>query len=211
MLAAGFSYGVALCEADRIFLFKLFAKPPRLQRCSTLCPVTVQQWCPYCRLRTCLATKGFRFFTKDTMTSDSNSKNKFIPVSNTRKRKYSESNTDISQSASRIKAFDVPTTTFLSSISAQSSATSDPMVHQSEKMPTWVENMSNLNHPPKFVQPSFKLMPGLSKVASFQAENPPFRESPHLDGDGILSEQQIQANPENFKVDHDSSLHIQHD
>jgi len=203
-LAAGFSYGLALCEADRIFLYKLFVKPPRLQRCPTLCPVTVQQWCPYCRLRTCLATKGFRFTTVDTMKPDS--KHKVIPVSNARKRKYSGSTTDVSQSASQINAFDFPTTTFPSSIAAESSTKSDPMVHQAEKMPTWAR-MSNLTQPPKFVQPSFKLMPGLSKVASFQAENPPFRESPQLDS--TLFEQQVQANPGMFRVDPDSSLPLQ--
>ena len=31
---------------------------------QSACPVTVQQWCGYCRFKTCLTTKGFRFFTE---------------------------------------------------------------------------------------------------------------------------------------------------
>ena len=59
-----FSYGLAICEADRQFLFRTFSKQPQLARCETLCPVRNSQWCGYCRLRTCLTTKGFRFFVQ---------------------------------------------------------------------------------------------------------------------------------------------------
>ena len=59
-----FSYGLALCEADRLFLYRTFSNRPRMVRCESMCPVTVQKWCEYCRFRTCLTTKGFRFFTE---------------------------------------------------------------------------------------------------------------------------------------------------
>ena len=58
-----FSYGLALCEADRLFLYRTFSQQPQMEPCQSACPVTVQKWCGYCRFRTCLTTKGFRFFT----------------------------------------------------------------------------------------------------------------------------------------------------
>ena len=60
-VTSGFSYGLALCEADRIFLQRMFANKTQYTKCQVLCPVTVQKWCGYCRLRTCLSCKGFRF------------------------------------------------------------------------------------------------------------------------------------------------------
>ena len=33
-------------------------------RCEAHCPITASQWCSYCRLRTCLTTRGFRFFVQ---------------------------------------------------------------------------------------------------------------------------------------------------
>ena len=60
-VASCFSYGLALCEADRIFLYRVFANRTQYNKCQVLCPVTVQKWCGYCRLRTCLSCKGFRF------------------------------------------------------------------------------------------------------------------------------------------------------
>merc|ERR1719219_804868 len=59
-----FSYGLALCEADRQFLFRTFSQQPQLTRCQSLCPISRSQWCGYCRFRTCLTTKGFRFFVQ---------------------------------------------------------------------------------------------------------------------------------------------------
>ena len=65
-VASCFSYGLALCEADRIFLYRTFNSRTQFSQCQTLCPVTVQKWCGYCRLRTCLSTKGFRFYIQGT-------------------------------------------------------------------------------------------------------------------------------------------------
>jgi len=62
--ANGFSYGLALCEADRLFLFRTFSQETKFDKCNNMCPVTVHKWCGYCRFRTCLSTKGFRFFTE---------------------------------------------------------------------------------------------------------------------------------------------------
>jgi len=59
--ASGFSYGLALCEADKVFLFRLFSHRTRYPACTARCPVRVRQWCGYCRLAACLATRGFRF------------------------------------------------------------------------------------------------------------------------------------------------------
>jgi len=59
--ASGFSYGLAMCEADKVFLFRLFSHRTRFPACTARCPVRVRQWCGYCRLAACLATRGFRF------------------------------------------------------------------------------------------------------------------------------------------------------
>ena len=63
-VSSTFSYGLALCEADRQFLFRTFSQQPQLTKCESLCPVRPSQWCGYCRFRTCLTTKGFRFFVQ---------------------------------------------------------------------------------------------------------------------------------------------------
>jgi len=83
--ASGFSHGLALCEADRLFLYRTFSQQTKLERCLSLCPVTVQKWCGYCRLRTCLSTKGFRFFTEASNKALIDQK----PTGDSRKRKYS--------------------------------------------------------------------------------------------------------------------------
>merc|ERR1719318_410456 len=57
-----------------------------MERCVTMCPVTVQKWCGYCRFRTCLTTKGFRFFTE---ASTRVLIEQQMPVKDSRKRKYS--------------------------------------------------------------------------------------------------------------------------
>lgn len=84
--ASGFSYGLALCEADRLFLYRIFSQESKLERCITMCPVTVQKWCGYCRFRTCLTTKGFRFFTE---ASTRVLMDQQEPPRDFRKRKYS--------------------------------------------------------------------------------------------------------------------------
>ena len=60
-LVFGFSFGLAICEADKVFLFRCFNNKTVFRRCESSCPVTVQRWCSYCRLKTCLETRGFRF------------------------------------------------------------------------------------------------------------------------------------------------------
>jgi len=60
-VASCFSHGLALCEADRVFLYRSLTYKTIFNKCRVLCPVTVQKWCGYCRLRTCLSVKGFRF------------------------------------------------------------------------------------------------------------------------------------------------------
>jgi len=79
-----FSYGLALCEADRLFLYRMFSQQPQLSRCQSLCPVKVQRWCGYCRFRSCLTTRGFRFFLQ---VSTNHLMDK--PRAPERKRKYS--------------------------------------------------------------------------------------------------------------------------
>jgi len=83
--ASGFSYGLALCEADRLFLYRTFSQQTKFDRCMSLCPVTVQMWCGYCRLRLCLSTKGFRFFTQASTKVLIDQE----PTGDSRKRKYS--------------------------------------------------------------------------------------------------------------------------
>ena len=83
-VSSTFSYGLALCEADRQFLFRTFSQQPQFSRCETLCPITASQRCDYSRLRTCLTTKGFKFFVQaSTQHLISNE------VASERKRKYS--------------------------------------------------------------------------------------------------------------------------
>lgn len=168
-LAAGFSYGLALCEADRIFLYKMFVKPIKIKSCATLCPITVQQWCPYCRLRTCLSTKGFRF------TTDSSKAN---PVSKARKRKLSDIETprEVPAKLNQVEVDREAQVGNISTMNLHTNITETITLQEAGKLPMRT-TVSNLSQPPRFVQPSFKLMPGLSKVASFQAENPPFRET----------------------------------
>eukprot|EP00092_Neocalanus_flemingeri_P015887 GFUD01017204.1.p1 GENE.GFUD01017204.1~~GFUD01017204.1.p1 ORF type:complete len:712 (-),score=168.54 GFUD01017204.1:174-2309(-) len=83
--ASGFSYGLALCEADRLFLYRTFTQETQFDKCVSQCPVTVQKWCGYCRFRTCLSTKGFRFFTQASTRVLIDQE----PTGNSRKRKYS--------------------------------------------------------------------------------------------------------------------------
>jgi len=59
--SAGFSYGLAICEADRLFIYTTLSKQTKYDVCEFPCPITVQKWCGYCRLRACLSTRGFRF------------------------------------------------------------------------------------------------------------------------------------------------------
>ena len=60
-VASCFSHGLALCEADRIFLYRSLTNRTSYNKCQVMCPVTVQKWCSYCRLRACLSVKGFSF------------------------------------------------------------------------------------------------------------------------------------------------------
>ena len=60
-VASCFSHGLAICEADRVFLHRILKNQTNFNKCRDLCPVTVQKWCGYCRLRTCISVKGFRF------------------------------------------------------------------------------------------------------------------------------------------------------
>jgi len=60
-VASVFSHGLAICEADRVFLHRILTNKTNFKKCRVLCPVTVQKWCGYCRLRTCISAKGFRF------------------------------------------------------------------------------------------------------------------------------------------------------
>jgi len=83
-VSSTFSYGLALCEADRQFLFRTFSHQPEFSRCEAQCPITASQWCDYCRLRTCLSTKGFRFFVQASTQHLISTE-----VASERKRKYS--------------------------------------------------------------------------------------------------------------------------
>ena len=56
-----FSHGLAVCEADRVFLHRSLTNRTSYNKCEVMCPVTVQRWCSYCRLRACLSVKGFSF------------------------------------------------------------------------------------------------------------------------------------------------------
>jgi len=60
-VASCFSHGLALCEADRVFLYRSLTNRTSYNKCQVMCPVTVQKWCSYCRLRACLSVKGFSF------------------------------------------------------------------------------------------------------------------------------------------------------
>ena len=185
--ASGFSYGLALCEADRLFLYRMFSQETKLERCVTLCPVTVQKWCAYCRFRTCLTTKGFRFFTET-----STKVHQVSPPKDLRKRKFSGKGVlkelnfipdTVAQDSVFIHnasspgpgGFGCPTPAqakqALGNFPAQTMAEANPALLQALSQPVSTPTQANLNQAASFAKPSFNLMPGLSKAeyASFQA------------------------------------------
>merc|ERR1719342_1883603 len=60
-MTSGFCNGLAICQADQVFIKRTFNNKSRFNKCQKLCPVTVLRWCGYCRLKTCIVSKGFKF------------------------------------------------------------------------------------------------------------------------------------------------------
>jgi len=60
-MTSGFCNGLAICQADQVFIKRTFNNKSRFNKCQTMCPVTVLRWCGYCRLKTCIVSKGFKF------------------------------------------------------------------------------------------------------------------------------------------------------
>jgi len=200
--SSGFSYGLALCEADRLFLYRTFSRQTKFDRCVSLCPVTVQKWCGYCRFRTCLSTKGFKFFTQASTKHLIDQE----PYGDSRKRKYSgegivkelnfipdsveQDSIFIPNASSPGPGFAVPATvqaqqalanansyqsnpTILQPNLRQSLIEANPVLKNFLSQPS-ITPRTSLNQTPvaNFLMPRFNLRPGMSK-AEIASSAPP--------------------------------------
>jgi len=85
-MTSGFCNGLAICQADQVFIKRTFNNKSRFNKCQKLCPVTVLRWCGYCRLKTCIVSKGFKFIENQS----SNVAGPSVKSFNSRKRKQTD-------------------------------------------------------------------------------------------------------------------------